>query len=72
MRAGRAATIGKHRDDLDDATDHHRITDSELAWRLVEAVDSRLDDVNRNSVYVELGCGDNISAIYRVLTVAVR
>lgn len=72
MRTVSPVTTGNRVDDLDEATQIRRITNSDLAWRLVEAVDSDLDNVNRTSVYVELGCGDDISAIHRVLTVAVR
>jgi hypothetical protein len=38
-----------------------------MAWRLVEAVEADLNTVDRASVFVDLGCLDNLSAIYRFL-----
>jgi len=49
-----------------------RITNTELAWRLVESTKSNLDDFGRTAAFVEIGCGDHISAIFRILTAAAR
>jgi hypothetical protein len=52
------------------ATRRAHITTGELAWTLVEAVRSELDVANRTAVFVELGCGDDVSAIHRILSAA--
>ncbi|AGB22219.1 hypothetical protein Mycsm_01834 [Mycobacterium sp. JS623] len=54
------------------APQRRRITDAELAWALVETAKSNLDSVSRTAAFVEIGCGDDISAISRILTAAVQ
>lgn len=44
------------------------ISDEDVAWLLVDAVESCLTGYERTSVFVELGCGQSNLAITRILT----
>ncbi len=44
------------------------ISDEDMAWLLVDAVKSCLTGYERTIVFVELGCGESILAITRILT----
>ena len=45
------------------------ISDEDMAWLLVDAVESCLTGYERTIVFVELGCGEGYLVIKRILTV---
>jgi hypothetical protein len=47
------------------------ISDDEMAWRLVDAVQSRLTGYDRTVVFVALGCGESFLVIKHILTDAI-
>ena len=48
--------------------DPSTISDEDMAWLLVDAVESCLTGYERTVFFVELGCGDSNLAITRILT----
>jgi hypothetical protein len=46
--------------------------EGELAWQLAAEVTPSLDDEDKTSVYLKLGCGDHFEAIVEVLTLGQR
>ncbi len=45
------------------------ISDEDMAWLLVDAVESCLTGYERTIIFVELGCGEGYLVIKRILTV---
>ncbi|GAA2546297.1 hypothetical protein GCM10010409_21500 [Mycolicibacterium diernhoferi] len=49
-----------------------KVTESQLAWELADRVGARLSHEDRTAVFVDLGCGDFLSAIHRILHIVVQ
>ncbi|OBK44426.1 tryptophanase [Mycobacterium kubicae] len=48
--------------------DSSTISDEDMAWLLVDAVQSHLAGYQRTIIFVELGCGEGFLVIKRILT----
>jgi hypothetical protein len=49
-----------------------RVTESQLAWELADRIGTRLSPEERTAVFVDIGCGDFLNAIDRILHIAVQ
>ncbi|WNG88054.1 MULTISPECIES: tryptophanase [Mycobacteriaceae] len=48
------------------------MTESQLAWELADRIGARLSHEERTAVFVDLGCGDFLSAIHRILHIVAQ